>query len=112
MRLRLQTTERELEENRKQLAQAETTYKELVRSRDVAIASAKSKIDTIKAGISDLKTKRALAQLTETASGMIVNIGGSGDTLQRLESMVDEERTKAAGRVRVAQGSMDSSGVS
>lgn len=109
--LRLQTVERELTENRAQLAQAETTYKDLVRSRDVAVANAKSKIETIKSGISDLKTKRSLAELTETASGMITNIGGSGDTLQRLESMVDEERNKAAGRVRVAQGSLDSSGV-
>ncbi len=39
--LRLQTIERELEENRKQLEHAETTYKELVRSRDVAVATRK-----------------------------------------------------------------------
>jgi phage shock protein A len=109
--LRLQTIERELEENQKQLAQAETTYKDLVRARDVAVANAKSKIESIKANISDLKTKRALADLTETASGMITNLGGTGDTLQRLESMVDEERSKAGGRVRVAQGSLDTSSV-
>jgi len=109
--LRLQTIERELEENRKQLEHAETTYKELVRARDVAIANAKSKIETIKANISDLKTKRALADLTETASGMITNLGGTGDTLQRLESMVDEERSKASGRVRVAQGNLDTTGI-
>ncbi len=105
--LRLQTVERELDENKKQLEQAETTYKDLVRSRDVAVANAKSKIESIKANISDLKTKRALADLTETASGMITNIGGTGDTLQRLESMVEEERSKASGRVRVAQGNLD-----
>jgi phage shock protein A len=109
--LRLQTIERELEENQKQLAQAETTYRDLVRARDVAVANAKSKIESIKANISDLKTKRALADLTETASGMITNLGGTGDTLQRLESMVDEERSKAGGRVRVAQGSLDTSSV-
>jgi phage shock protein A len=109
--LRLQTIDRELEENQKQLAQAETTYKDLVRARDVAIANARSKIESIKANISDLKTKRALADLTETASGMITNLGGTGDTLQRLESMVDEERSKAGGRVRVAQGSLDTSSV-
>ncbi|HWE00344.1 MAG TPA: PspA/IM30 family protein [Bryobacteraceae bacterium] len=109
--LRLQTIDRELDENKKQLEQAETTYKDLVRARDVAIANAKSKIESIKANISDLKTKRALADLTETASGMITNLGGTGDTLQRLESMVDEERSKAGGRVRVAQGSLDTSSV-
>jgi phage shock protein A len=109
--LRLQTTERELDENRKQLEQAETTYKELVRARDVAVAAAKAKIDAIKNNISDLKTKRALAELTETASGMVTRIGGSGDTLDRLQTMVDEERSRAAGRVRVAQGTLDTTGI-
>jgi phage shock protein A len=108
--LRLQTIERELEENRKQLEQAETTYRELVRARDVAVAGAKAKIEAIKNNISDLKTKRALAALTETASGMVTRIGGSGDTLDRLQTMVDEERSRAAGRVRVAQGALDTSG--
>ena len=40
------------------------------------------------------------------ASGMISTIGGSGDTLNRLSSMVEEERTKAAGRARVARDSL------
>jgi phage shock protein A len=109
--LRLQTTERELEENRKQLEQAETTYKELVRARDVAVTAAKAKIESIKNNISDLKTKRALAELTETASGMVTRIGGSGDTLDRLQTMVDEERSRAAGRVRVAQSTLDTTGI-
>ena len=34
------------------------------------------------------------------ASGMISAIGGSGDTLNRLHDMVEEEREKAAGRAR------------
>jgi hypothetical protein len=42
---------------------------------------------------------------------MISTIGGSGDTLDRLQTMVEEERTKAAGRARVARDSMDMSGV-
>ncbi|MBV9008746.1 MAG: PspA/IM30 family protein [Verrucomicrobia bacterium] len=109
--LRLQTVERELEENRKQLEQAETTYKELVRARDVAVANARAKIEAIKTNISDLRTKRALAELTETASGMVTRIGGSGDTLDRLQAMIDEERSKAAGRVRVAQTALDTSGI-
>jgi len=105
--LRLQTVERELEENRKQMEQAETTYKELVRARDVAISIARQKIESLKAGISDLKMKRAMAEITEMASGMVTDIGGSGDTLNRLEEMVSEERHKAAGRVRVAVDSLD-----
>ena len=109
--LRLQNIERDLEENRKQLVHAETTYKELVRARDVAVSNAKAKIEAIKSNISDLKTKRALAELTETASGMVTRIGGSGDTLDRLQTMVDEERSKASGRVRVAHDALDTSGV-
>jgi len=109
--LRLQTVSRELEENRTQLQQAETTYKDLLRARDVAVSSARAKIEALRSSISDLKMKKAMAELTEMASGMITNIGGSGDTLDRLQNMVEEERTKAAGRARVARDSMDLSGV-
>ena len=109
--LRLQSTDSQLTENRKQLEQAETTYKDLVRARDVSVAAARQKIDAIKADINDLKTKKALAALTETASGMITNIGGSGDTLDRLQTMVQEEKSRAAGRVRVAHDNLDSGGV-
>jgi phage shock protein A len=38
---------------------------------------------------------------------MITSIGGAGDTLNRLEEIVQEERTLAAGRSRVARDSMD-----
>src|SRR5262249_55037992 len=109
--LRLQSVERDLEENRGQLEQAEKTYKDLVKARDVAISSARTKIESLKSGINDLKMKRALAELTEMASGMITSIGGSGETLDRLSSIVEEERQKASGRVRVARDTLDTSGV-
>jgi len=109
--LRLQTVERELDENRSQLEQAEKTYKDLVKARDVAIRAARTKIESLKSGINDLKMKRALAELTEMASGMITNIGSSGETLDRLHNIVEEERSKAAGRVRVARDTLDTSGV-
>jgi phage shock protein A len=105
--LRLKTVEHELEENRKQMMQAETTYKELVRARDVAISIARGKIESLKAGISDLKMKRAMAEITQLASGLVTDLGSSGETLNRLEEMVNEERYKAAGRVRVAVDSLD-----
>ena len=38
---------------------------------------------------------------------MIGSLGGSGDTLNRLHSMVEEDREKAAGRARVARDSLD-----
>src|SRR5262244_4603352 len=109
--LRLQSVERDLEENRGQLEQAEKTYKDLVKARDVAISAARTKIESLKSGINDLKMKRALAELTEMASGMITSIGSSGETLDRLHGIVEEERSKAAGRVRVARDTMDTSGI-
>jgi len=105
--LRLQTVTRELEENRAQLAQAEATYKDLVKARDVSVQAARAKLEALKSSIDDLKVKRAMAELTEMASGMITTIGGSGDTLDRLHDMVEDERTKQAGRARVARDSME-----
>jgi hypothetical protein len=45
------------------------------------------------------------------AAGMVSEIGGSGDTLNRLDEMVREERDRAAGRARVARDQMDLSEV-
>ena len=105
--LRLSTVTRELEENRSQAEQAEKTYNELIRARDVSIKAAQAKIQALSSGLNDLKIKKATASLNEMASGMISKIGGSGDTLDRLQNMVEEERTKAAGRARVARDSMN-----
>ncbi len=105
--LRLQTVTRELGENRTQMEQAEETYKNLVKARDVAVNAARAKIDSLKGAINDMRMKKALADMNEMAAGMIGQIGGSGDTLNRLQDMVEEERTKQAGRARVAKDSID-----
>jgi phage shock protein A len=109
--LRLQTIDAQLEENRKQLEQAESTYKNLVKARDVAVQTARSKIESMKGAINDMRMNQAMAEIHEMASGMISSIGGAGDTLNRLHEMVEEERTKAAGRARIAKDSVDMSGV-
>lgn len=109
--MRLQTVQRELAENRTQLEQAESTYKNLLKARDVAINAARAKIENLKASITDMKMKQAMAELHEMSAGMISTIGGSGDTLDRLTEMVHEERDKAAGRARVAKDSIDFSGI-
>lgn len=109
--LRLQTIEAQLAENRAQLEQAEGTYKNLVKARDVAVQTAKAKIESLKGAINDMRMNQAMAEIHEMASGMISNIGGSGDTLNRLHEMVEEERTRAAGRARVAKDSVDISGI-
>lgn len=107
--LRLQTVVRELDENRAQLEEAESTYTELVRARDVSIKAARDKIEALKRSLDETKVKKAMAELNEMAAGMIGEIGGSGDTLDRLHGMIEEEREKAAGRARVAKDSIDTS---
>ena len=97
--------------NRTQLEQAETTYKNLVKARDVAVQTARAKIEGLKGAINDMRMKQAMAELHEMSAGMITTIGGTGDTLNRLHEMVEEERNKAAGRARVAKDSVDMSGV-
>jgi len=109
--LRLQTTTAQLTENRAQVEQAEKTYSELIRARDVSIKAAQDKIEALKYSLTDLKIKKATAEMSEMASGMISTIGGSGDTLNRLHEMVEEDREKAAGRARVARDSIDMSGI-
>ncbi len=105
--LQLQAVTSNLAENRKQLEGAETTYRDLVKARNVTVDEAKTKIEKLKFAIGDLKVKRATAEMTEMASGMITSIGGSGDTLNRLQEMVEEDRQKAAGRARVARDSLN-----
>ncbi len=109
--LRLQQVEGQLSENRTQLEQAEKTYKDLVKARDVAVQTARAKIESLKGAINDMRMKQAMAELHEMSAGMITTIGGSGDTLNRLEGMANEERDKASGRARVARDSMDMSQV-
>lgn len=103
--LRLQTITRELAENRTQAEGAEQIYQELIRTRDASIKAARQKIEDLKFDLKDLKVQRAQAELSEMATGLISEIGGAGDTLDRLHSMVAEEREAAAGRARVARDS-------
>ena len=94
--LRLQTVEAQLAENRTQLEQAETTYKNLVKARDVAVQTARAKIESLKGAINDMRMKQAMAEIHEMSAGMITNIGGAGDTLNRLED--DGQRRARQGR--------------
>ncbi|MCX6878836.1 MAG: PspA/IM30 family protein [Verrucomicrobia bacterium] len=105
--LELQRIRKDLADNRSQLSDAEKTYKDLVMSRDTAIKVARDKIESLRKGLDSMKMNKALAEMNEMASGMLTQIGGSGDTLDRLHQMVEEENTKAAGRARVARDSLD-----
>jgi len=105
--MRLKAVDQEHDEMLVQLENAEARYKELVKARDVSVKTAKKKIEELARNIDDMKIQKAMAELNEMASGMISEIGGSGDTLNRLEEMVTDERNKAAGRARVARDSID-----
>jgi phage shock protein A len=109
--VRLQAVQQELQQDRADLEQAEETYRQLIRARDVAIKNAQSRIEALRFLLEDLKVKRATAELTEMASGLIVRIGGAGDTLMRLQQMVEQEREKAAGKARIARDTLNADGI-
>jgi phage shock protein A len=109
--LQLKTVKEQLDENRKQLEAAEDTYKKLVKSRDVAVRDAQDKIEKLKRMMTETEMLEAQAELQEMATGMVTSIGGSGDTLNRVEEYLSERRDKAAGRARVAASSIDTSKV-
>ncbi len=109
--LRYQTIKKELEESRSQLESAEKTYKELLTARDTSVKAARDKIEALKRDISDMKIQSAVAELNEMAAGMVTEIGGSGDTLDRLSGMIRDEKEKASGRARVARDSIDMSDI-
>lgn len=105
--LKLKKVETEHDEVADQLEESEGRYKELIKARDVSVTEARAKIEELRRGLDDIEVQQATAELNEMASGMITNLGGSGDSLNRLEEIVGEERTRAAGRSRVARDSMD-----
>ena len=109
--LQLKTVKEQLDENRTQLQAAEDTYKKLVASRDVAVREAHDKIEKLKRMLTETEMMEAQAELQEMANGMISSIGGTGDTMNRLEEYLSERRDKAAGKARVAASTIDSSKV-
>lgn len=109
--LQLQSVKTQLTENREQLKIAEETYQKLVKSRNVSVQEAQAKIEKLKRMLTETEMMEAQAELQEMAQGMISSIGGSGDTINRLEEYLSERRDKAAGRARVAGSSIDTSQV-
>jgi phage shock protein A len=109
--LQLKTVKEQLEENRGQLQAADDTFKKLVKTRDVAVRDAQVKIESLKRLLTETEMMEAQAELQEMAQGMISEIGGSGDTINRVEEYLTERRDKAAGRARVAGTTIDTSHV-
>ncbi len=109
--LRLRTVKEQLDENRAQLTEADKAYKDIEKIRDVSITEARTKIEKLSRMISETELLEAQAELREMSATMIGSIGGGGDTLNRVEQYLTERRDKAAGRARVAKGSIDISEV-
>ncbi len=109
--LQLKTVREQLTENRDQLEGADETYQKLVKTRDVAVKEAQQKIESLKRLLTETEMMEAQAELQEMAKGMITEIGGSGDTINRVEEYLTERRDQAAGRARVASSSIDTSQV-
>ena len=107
--LRLQQLKESHTENVAELGDAEKTYTELRNAQEVAVKAARDKIESLSRDIDQTRIAKATAELNEMTAGMIGQIGGSGDTLNRLGEMVREEKEKAKGRARVAKDSIDTS---
>jgi len=101
--LRLQTVARELAENRGQAEEAEITYRDLVAARDAAVEAAQAKIRELRRGIDEMRIQQAMAELNEMAAGLVTSVGGAGETLSRLEQLIEEQRSRAAATNRVAR---------
>jgi len=111
MALQIQTVKQQLVENEEQLKMAEKTFKDLEKSRDVSIREAQAKIEKLQNLVSETEMLEAQAELQEMAKGMVNSIGGTGDTIARIQEIVTERRDKAAGKARVASSGIDMSGV-
>lgn len=105
--LRLETIDEQLAKHHTQLADTELTYKDLVRAREVALVTARDRIESLKRDIGDLRVQESLADLTEMAAGMHGAIGLTDATLERVQAGVNEKRHFAAGRARVARDAID-----
>jgi hypothetical protein len=105
--LRLQQIAAELQTNKQQLAESETMYRELTRSREIALRAARDKLEQLRSSISAMRAQEALADLSEMAAGMHGSIGLSDTDMERLRQRVDDKRHLAVGRARVARDSID-----
>lgn len=84
---------------------------DLTKARNFAIAKAKKNISDIERNLSEMKRQENIATLHQAASGMITDIGGTGDNINRIAETVEKRKNEAIGAARVAQNSLDMSEV-
>jgi hypothetical protein len=100
--LRFKELTADLAESRIELDAADRAYRQLLESRDLTVRDARDRIERLRWQIGDLKVKRAMADLEGLASALIGGSGVPGESLNRLEELVSEERERAHARSRLA----------
>jgi hypothetical protein len=105
--LRLEQVRAELAQGAEAIARSEATYQELVRARNEAVETARSRIEAMKRSLGEVQAQRALAELCELAADLHGSIGVSEGTLERVHERLEEERERAMGRARVAREVVD-----
>lgn len=106
MSLRLETAERQLAQVTTDLATLMQEEQNLIRARDVSVKAARDKIESISRNIEEMRRNQGLAELHQAASGLITDIGGTGDTINRLDEIVERNKNEAAGAARIAQSNI------
>ena len=101
----------ELEQYKAQLVTAKQSYQNLVRTKDVTIKEAKSKLEALQQKLSQVKMKEAEAELQEMSQSMVGELGAGGDTMNRLEEQLNERLELATGKAQVAKDSADFSDI-
>ena len=97
--LELKTVREQLEENRRQLEMAEQNFKQLIQTRDAAIAEARQKIEKIRKLITETEMLEAQAELQQMAAPKNAAMSGPAETLNRLENYLEERRSQATGKI-------------
>jgi len=86
---------------------AQKEEENLIRARDISVDAAKTKIKQLGLDIEEMRRSQSMAELHQAASGMITDIGGTGDTINRLDEIVQKNKNEAIGAARIARSSVD-----
>jgi hypothetical protein len=109
--LKMQEKKQQLTKVTDDFAHAEKQEKDLIKVRDAAVKAARENISKIKQNLVTMRQQESLAQLQEAASGMVTDIGGTGDTINRVAEIVERRKNEAVGAARIARTNIDTSDI-
>lgn len=105
--MELKGVRQQLIDYRAQLKEAQQAYETLIKTKEVVVKEARNKIDLVVRKLSQVEMKEAEAELREMSQAMVSEIGSDGDTIGRVEEVLDERLEQATGRSMVARDSTD-----